>query len=195
MHTAECALDCGAELGEGPVWDPQDGVLYWVSIKAQEIHRFDPATGRDDCWRTPSDVGSLALRSAGGMLVALRSGFFFFDPPDRFTPVSEPEAGFPDNRLNDGKTDRQGRFWAGSLHDSDESVPSGSLYRLDGDLTCRRMLDGIHASNGLAFSPDGRTAYFAEVMKSVSIWVVPNATQVGWDTGNSRTRSRRPAGS
>ena len=72
MGTVECVLDCHAELAEGPVWDPQDGVLYWVNIKDHEIHRYDPATGKDRHWTTPTDVGSLALRRDGGMIVALR---------------------------------------------------------------------------------------------------------------------------
>src|SRR5262245_1274899 len=99
----ECVLDCKAELGEGPVWDPVESVLYWVNIKAHEIHRFDPLTGNDTFWRTPTDVGSIGLRRGCGMVVALKTGFFFFDPPRTFTPIAEPEPDFPDNRFNDGK--------------------------------------------------------------------------------------------
>lgn len=89
MATIECVLDCHAELAEGPVWDPKDGVLYWVNIKDHEIHCYDPATGQDRHWRTPADVGSVALRRDGGMIVAIKTGFFFFDPPNaRFTPIA-----------------------------------------------------------------------------------------------------------
>jgi L-arabinonolactonase len=170
MSTVECVLDCRAELAEGPVWDPEESVLYWVNIKAREIHRYDPATGKDQLWKTPTDVGSLALRRRGGMIVALKTGFFFFDPQNlQFTPVAEPEANLPENRFNDGKTDRQGRFWAGSLHDLGETKPSGSLYRLDTDLACQRMVEGIYASNGLAFSPDSTTAYYADSRRRI-VW-------------------------
>ena len=111
VGTVECVLDCHAELAEGPVWDPEDGVLYWVNIKDHEIHRYDPATGRDRHWTTPTDVGSLALRRDGGMIVALRTGFFFFDPANaQFTPIAEPERDAPENRFNDGRTDRQGQI-------------------------------------------------------------------------------------
>jgi L-arabinonolactonase len=180
----ECVLDCHAELAEGPVWDPEDSVLYWVNIKAREIHRYDPATGQDRHWTTPADVGSLALRRDGGMVVALRTGFFFFDPANtRFTPIVEPERDAPDTRFNDGRTDRQGRFWAGSLHDP-ETAPTGSLYRLDPDLSCHRMVEGIYASNGLAFSPDSATAYFADS---------PRRTVWGWDfdPADGALRNRR----
>jgi sugar lactone lactonase YvrE len=158
----DCVLESGSELAEGPVWHPDERALYWVNIKAHEIHRFDPATGQDIHWQTPADVGSLGLRKHGGMVVALRSGFFFFDPPAGFRPIVEPEADNPDNRFNDGKTDRQGRFWAGTLYDPDESKPTGGLYRLATDLSCQRLVDGIFASNGLAFSPDSKTAYYAD---------------------------------
>ena len=184
MDTVECVLDCHAELAEGPVWDPEDGVLYWVNIKDHEIHRYDPATGQDRHWTTPTDVGSLALRSGGGMVVALRTGFFFFDPANaQFTPIAEPERDAPENRFNDGRTDRQGRFWAGSLHDP-ETAPTGSLYRLDTDLSCHKMVEGIYASNGLAFSPDSATAYFADS---------PRRTVWAWDfdQADGALRNRR----
>jgi L-arabinonolactonase len=170
MATIDCVLDCHAELAEGPVWDLEDSVLYWVNIKQREIHRYDPASGKDQHWSAPADVGSLALRRNGGMIVALKTGFFFFDPPnERFTRVVEPEPHLPDNRFNDGKTDRQGRFWAGSLYDPDETQPTGSLYRLDADLSCHRMVEEIYASNGLAFSPDSTTAYYADSRRR-TVW-------------------------
>jgi L-arabinonolactonase len=184
MAAIECVLNCQAELAESPVWDPEEGVLYWVNIKGREIHRYDPANGKDHAWKTPADVGSLALRRGGGMVVALKTGFFFFDPASsRFTPIVEPEADLADNRFNDGKTDRQGRFWAGSLHDPDETRPSGALYRLDPDLSCHRMVDGIYASNGLAFSPDSRTAYYADSRRRI-VW----AWDFDQDTGTLRNR-------
>jgi sugar lactone lactonase YvrE len=184
VGTVECVLDCHAELAEGPVWDPEEGVLYWVNIKDHEIHRYNPATGQDRHWPTPTDVGSLALRRDGGMVVALRTGFFFFDPADaRFTPIVEPERDAPETRFNDGRTDRQGRFWAGSLHDP-ETTPTGSLYRLDTDLSCHRMVQGIYASNGLAFSPDSATAYFADSPRRI-VWAW------NFDPADGALRNRR----
>lgn len=184
MATIECVLNCQAELAESPVWDPEDEVLYWVNIKGREIHRYDPANGKDCLWKTPADVGSLALRRDGGMIVALKTGFFFFDPASsRFTSIVEPEADLAENRFNDGKTDRQGRFWAGSLHDPDETKPSGALYRLDTDLSCHKMVDGIYASNGLAFSPDSRTAYYADSRRRI-VW----AWDFDQETGTLRNR-------
>jgi sugar lactone lactonase YvrE len=158
-------LDAKAELGEGTFWDPAAGVLWWVDIWGKAIHRFDPATGADDRFETPDYVGSLAPRRGGGLVVALHRGFYHFDPATgAFTTLVEPADRHPQTRFNDGKTDRQGRFWAGTVFE-DPPRPIeyvGALYRLDADLTCHRMVDGVAASNGLAFSPDGRTMYYAD---------------------------------
>ena len=163
MLEFECVVDAKAGLGEGPLWDPRDRVLWWVNIKAREIHCFDPATGKDRLWSAPEDVGSLAVRERGGLVVALRSGFHFFDPATgRYEPIIDPEPDRPENRFNDGKPDRGGRFWAGSMYEGDTPTPSAALYRLDVDLTCHRMVTGITCSNGLAWSPDGKVMYYAD---------------------------------
>ncbi len=82
------------------------------------------------------------------------------------TPIVNPEPERTENRFNDGKTDRQGRFWAGGMHDP-ETEPTGSLYRLDGDLSCRRLVEGLVCSNALGWSPDGRTMYHADPSPSL----------------------------
>jgi sugar lactone lactonase YvrE len=157
-----CVLPAGAVLGEGAVWDPAEQRLYWVDIKGQAVHRFDPATGHDERWPVAEPVGCLALRERGGLVLALRTGFHFFDPATgRVTPILNPEPERTENRFNDGKTDRQGRFWAGSMHDP-ETHPTGSLYRLDPDLSCHRLVDGLVCPNALCWSPDSRTMYHAD---------------------------------
>lgn len=162
MAGFECVLPAGAELGEGALWDVAAQALWWVDIKGRVIHRFDPATGANTSWNTPHDVGSLALRASGGLILAMAHGFYGFDPVGGgFSLLAEPEADMPENRFNDGKPDRQGRFWAGSLHDP-ETRPTGALYRLDADHSCQRLVEGITASNALGFSPDGRTLYYGD---------------------------------
>jgi sugar lactone lactonase YvrE len=127
-----CVLPARALLGEGPLWDPEDRVLYWVDIKGRLVHRFDPATGRDTRWPTPETVGSLALRAAGGLVVALRSGFHFLDlDTGAIRPIARPEPDRLENRFNDGKSDRRGRFWAGSMHDP-ETAATGARTRQPG---------------------------------------------------------------
>ena len=166
-----CALPAEALLGEGPLWDVAERVLYWVDIKGRAIHRFDPVTGHDQRWATTEPVGSLAVRERGGLVVALRTGFHFFDlASGQATPVAEPEPERAGNRFNDGKPDRQGRFWAGSMQDA-ESQPTGALYRLDLDLSCHRLVDGLVVPNALCWSPDGRTMYHADsYQRTVWAW-------------------------
>ena len=157
-----CVQSAGAILGEGPLWCPREQVLYWLDIKRPAIYRFDPQSGQTGQWTMPSDIGCMALREQGGMVVGLRTGFAFLDfETGAVTAVADPEADRPDNRFNDGKVDRQGRFWAGTLNDA-ESEPLGSLYRLDADGTVTLMQDGAVVSNGIGWSPDDRTMYFTD---------------------------------
>ncbi len=165
MVEITCVVDAHAELGEGTLWDPRAGVLWWIDIWGKLIHRFDPATGEDRTWQAPEYLGCLGLRQTGGLVLTMQSGFHFFDPDSgRFEPIADPEAGRPETRFNDGKPDRQGRFWSGTMFE----VPGqpiafvGALYRLDADHSVHKMIDGVGCSNALAWSPDSRTMYFSD---------------------------------
>lgn len=164
----EVALAANADLAEGPVWDDENDVLWWVDIFRGEVHRFDPSTGRDEKSVINGTVGSLALRRSGGLIVALRDGLYTYQPGGAPVALARPEQERHHNRFNDGRTDRHGRFWVGSLH-LDETEPTGAFYRLDPDGACTRMADGIYAANGCAFSPDGRTGYHADSRQGV-VW-------------------------
>ncbi len=191
MTDIVCALDAKALLGEGQLWDPAAQRLYWVDIKRRLLHRFDPASGGDESWSTPEDVGSLAVRAKGGLVVAMKSGFHFFDPAAAmFTPIVNPEHDRPGNRFNDGKPDRQGRFWAGSMDDSEKSA-SGGLYRLTPDLGCQRMVDGIICSNSLCWSADSRVMYYADSYRH-AIWAFDFEPDSG-EVGNRRVFVEIPA--
>jgi L-arabinonolactonase len=172
MTEVVCILDAKAELGEGTLWDPQAQVLWWVDIWGKAIHRTDPEAGKDVVFSTPQYVGCVGLREQGGLVVTLADGFYFFDPKSaRFNKIVDPEAGKPETRFNDGKRDRQGRFWSGTVFEAPPRATEyiGALYRLDADLSCHRMLEGIGSSNGLAFTPDSRTMYFADSQGSY-VW-------------------------
>jgi sugar lactone lactonase YvrE len=164
-----CVLPAGAVLGEGALWDFTEQALYWVDIKGRRVHRFDPRRGQDQHWSVAEDVGSLGVRAGGGLVLAMRSGFHFFDPDTgRTTAVVAPEPERQENRFNDGKTDRQGRFWAGSMHDPETRL-TGGLYRLDTDLSCHRLIDGLVVSNALCWSPDSRTMYHTDTPSRI-VW-------------------------
>lgn len=171
--SVECVLDAKAATGECPVWSGEEQVLYWVDIPRGRLNRLDPATARNTYWVMPGPVGSFALREKGGFLVAMKSGFHIFDPKTESTkPVANPEPHMHENRLNDGRCDRAGRFWCGSMKEPIEPHrPQATLYRLDPDYRVTPMQSGIITSNGLAFSPDDKILYFSDSHPSVrTIW-------------------------
>ncbi|MEO5972300.1 MAG: SMP-30/gluconolactonase/LRE family protein [Sphingomicrobium sp.] len=153
-----CVADVAALLGEGPLWVAREAALYWVDIKGRKIFRLD-AAGAVTAWETPLRVGSIAPRASGGFIAGTDQGFATFDPATgQLELLSNPEADRPDNRFNDGKVDRAGRFWAGTMDDSERHA-SGALYRLDASDAATRIDDGYRVTNGPAFSPDGRRMY------------------------------------
>jgi len=158
-----CVVDARNTVGESPVWSAGESALYWVDIPAATIHRWDPGSGDQRSWTLPAAVGSIALRERGGLVVAMRSGFHFFDPQsERLEFIVHPEPDIPTNRLNDGKASPEGRFWAGTMDDRTVKEKAAHLYRLDADRSCHRMSSGLVVSNGLAWSPDGRTMYHSD---------------------------------
>jgi sugar lactone lactonase YvrE len=159
----ECVLKAEAVVGESPVWCVQEEALYWVDITGQKIHRFHPNSGRNDTFHLPQPVTCLALRRSGGLIVTLPKEFAFFDPESiSLRAINSVEADKPANRFNDGKCDRQGRFWAGTMNSVQWDTSSGSLYRLDAELRATCQQSGCICANGLDWSPDGRVLYFTE---------------------------------
>jgi sugar lactone lactonase YvrE len=154
-----CVAPLACVLGEGPVWD-EAGFIWWVDIKGPAIHRYRHDSGDVRSWPMPEPVGSLALRERGGLILAMQSGFAFFDPDTGdLQRLFDPEPDLPQNRLNDGRCDVKGRFWAGTMHDPEQD-PTGHLYRLDPDLGLERFEMGFMVTNGPSWSGDGRTFYF-----------------------------------
>ncbi len=169
---ATCVLAAAAQLGECPVWSPDEARLFWIDIDGQAIHRYDPATGLDEHRPVPGRPGSLALTAgAGQLLVAVEGRLEFFVWSDGVWldwVALEPEG--VGNRLNDGRCDPAGRFWVGSMFDpASARKATGLLHRVDPDGTAVTVRSGIGVSNGLAFSPDGRTMYFADTHRD-TVW-------------------------
>ncbi len=168
----DCVVPADAQLGESPVWDEERQVLWWMDINGRVIHRYDPVAHSDSVTAVPRKPAAVAVRRGGGLVVATDEGFHAFDPNEGvMTPLApDPEPDLPRNRLNDSRCDRQGRFWAGSMHDpTSDKIAAGRLHRLDPDLSVTTFLDGLGVSNGLAFSPDGRTMYHADTWAE-TVW-------------------------
>lgn len=189
----ECVVDSKSKVGEGAVWDDRNNVLWWVDIPVGLIHRYDPESNNNKSFEFGEPVGCLSVREQGGLLLAAKSGFWFFDPDTGTRQhIADPESHLPNNRFNDGTTDMQGRFWAGTMQDGEGTKePSGSFYRLDPDLTITAWRDQFFITNGSAFSLDGRTFYFSDTEDSVrTIWAsdydietgLPSEPKVFFDT-------------
>jgi sugar lactone lactonase YvrE len=180
-------LDAKAQIGEGTTWDPKAGVLWWLDIWGKTIHCFHPYTRINDTFHLPEMVGCIGLRAKGGLVITLASGFYFFEPETgRLDFIVNPESQIPETRFNDGKTDRFGRFWSGTTFEVPGRKPEriGGLYRLDADLSAHRMVEGVGSSNGLAWSPDGRTMYYADSYGG-AVWAFDVDTATG-DVENRR---------
>lgn len=158
----ECALPGHDLLGECPLWDERDQSLWWVDTHAPALRHWSPGMPAASSFAVPEVVGSIALRAGGGLLAATRSGLHSFDPASAaLTALIDPEPHLPDNRFNDGRCDRHGRFIAGTMSEVNRDA-SGALYRFDPDGGCDRLLGDIIVPNSLSFSPDGRTLYFSD---------------------------------
>jgi L-arabinonolactonase len=160
----QCVVRSRAGLGEGACWDSRVQCLWWLDILGQAIHRYEPAGGLTRTFATPQRPGCLGVRATGGLIVAMGKAFHLFDPSTAdFQCVTTVDAD-PELRMNDGKVDRQGRFWSGMMFEaqSKSARAVASLYRLDANRTCHEVLQGFVCSNGLAWSPDSRTIYFTD---------------------------------
>ncbi len=172
VQQATCVLAAAAQLGECPIWSPEDGRLYWVDIDGQAIHRYDPETGLDEQRPAPGRPAALALTATRGrLLVAIEGGLAFVDwPTGQWRDWIDLEPEGTGNRLNDGRCDPAGRFWVGSMFvPASAGRATGLLHRVDGDGTVVTVRSAIGVANGLAFAPDGRTMYFADTHRDV-VW-------------------------
>ena len=170
MSDLEHLLAVQNELGEGPVWDAEDQVLYWVDIYSRTFYRFSPATGELRKVDVGVQVGALAPRISGGLVMATQHGFALWDEQSgALTFLADPEADHPETRFNDGAVDPAGRFWAGTMLEGSKEWDKapGNLYRLDPDHTLTRMDTGFAISNGIGWSPDNRTMYFTDSPRQV----------------------------
>ena len=146
-------------LGEGPLWDVQEKSLYWVDIRKAEIRRFDWSTKNVESWSMTETVSCLAVRSAGGLVIATQTGISYWTPGSVATPIVRHGQN-SEIRFNDGRCDRQGRFWSGTMNDS-VRTKDGVLYRFDG-IHLSAVIRNIAIPNSLCWSPDSRTMYFSD---------------------------------
>lgn len=163
-------------LGESPFWHPHEQRLYWLDIAGKKIVRLQPATGAFDTWPLDQEPGCIAPAARGGWVLALRReiirALVWGGPLTELASFTHDPL---TTRFNDGKCDPCGRFWAGTVYEP-KNQAQAALYSLD----CRtahtvlveRQWGGAFTSNGLAFSPDAATVYWADT---------PRHTVYAWD--------------
>ncbi|WP_339538669.1 SMP-30/gluconolactonase/LRE family protein [Pseudomonas sp. RA_15y_Pfl2_54] len=192
MH-AQLIVDARNAVGESPVWVAQENALYWVDIPNGGLQRWSADTGHVHAWKAPEMLACIARHSRGGWVAGMESGFFHLHPHSDGSLDSEllaqVEHSRGDMRLNDGRCDRQGRFWAGSMVlNMGLNAPEGRLYRY-GAGQCGLIeahLDGFIVPNGLGFSPDGKTMYLSDSHPNVQrIWAFD------YDTASGTPSNRR----
>jgi sugar lactone lactonase YvrE len=156
-------------LGEGVLWDPEAGVLWWTDIHEKRLYRYEPQNRTLKHFALPERLGSFGLVAGRADLVAaFESGFAFYDPESRRLDwLQRPTPAAANVRFNDGRVDRAGRFWAGSMVEG-RGEPKGQLYCLRRGQV-ESHLSGIAISNSLCFSPDGAYLYFADTPQR-TIW-------------------------
>ncbi|MFA9440951.1 SMP-30/gluconolactonase/LRE family protein [Uliginosibacterium sp. sgz301328] len=165
------------KTGESPVWSVREQCFYWVDIPGRMLHRYAPSDGALQSWATPESFGCIALRAAPKALIAAcETAIFKVDLGDdghlTTTPFARYSLPVSPMRYNDGRCDRQGRFWTSTLHTAAQRQPAGELLRVDPDGQVHRSgIDGLYVANGIAFSPDGRTMYCSDTGANVRlIW-------------------------
>ena len=175
-------------VGESPLWAPHEQALYWVDNEGRALHRWQAAGGRVDAWALAERPGCIALHAQGGLVCGLESSLVHLQAHDdgqvhlvTMAAVSHPQPGM---RFNDGRCDRSGRFWVGSMvMNMALAAAAGQIARLAGHVLTRPPLAPLVVPNGLAFSPDGATMYLSDSHPSVQlVWAFALAAD-GTPTG------------
>lgn len=159
---AELVLDCRNVHGEGILFNPLDGRVWWTDIDGRALWWFEPETSKSGSIPMKDRVCCFAPRRNGGFLLALAGELSFYDPVAGFSdPLWIFEPHNSETRTNDGRTDRQGRFVCGGMNEGSGAADS-SVIRVDADGSVKTLIEGVSCANSTCFSPDGKTMYFAD---------------------------------
>ena len=172
---AELVLDARAQLGECPLWSAAEQCLYWIDIAGRRVHRYDPATNLDRVWWVPCEPGCIALAEKGGLVAALRDGFYRFYPQEGLLDkLADAPYDSRDMRFNDGRCDSAGRFWAGAMYEP-RTAELAAMFCLErgatrlgwGPQRSPEQNFGVKVSNGLAFAEDGKSLFQSDTPNHV----------------------------
>jgi sugar lactone lactonase YvrE len=166
MSDLEHLLPVQNEVGESPVWIPDQQALYWIDIEGNLIFRYRPASRDLERFEVDFPITALVRRTQSRWIAAAKNGLYFWDEQTGSSFLKDPEADVPNVRCNDGVIDRQGRFLVGTINEKDLESSDGSLYRYDADGSLHRLDTGLAVANGIGLSPDGETLYVTDMFHS-----------------------------
>ena len=167
MNAVEHLIATQDQAGETPIWVPNQQALYCIDHEGACVHRYEPATGQRRDWALDVPVTALARRTAGGWILATKTGLVFWDEETNASEfIVDPMADNKALQFNDSAVDRQGRLLVGTGNVVQFDAPDGVLYRLDADLTLHIIDEGYAIANGIGVSPDGATIYVTDMFNS-----------------------------
>ncbi|MEW6644968.1 MAG: SMP-30/gluconolactonase/LRE family protein [Pseudomonadota bacterium] len=186
MAVAQPVVTTRDQLGEGILWCPHSQCVWWVDVLSATLHQLFWPHGTHRRHQLPfRRLGSIGPRAGGGLVVATEQGIFGWSVERGVgAQLMAPRWNVATHRLNDGRCDRAGRFWVGSMHDRD-FVPEGTLFSLGPEGAVATHLGEVIVPNSIAFSPDDRSFFFADTRRYV-IW------QFDFDLASGSIRNRRP---
>jgi len=178
MTDISSLINCHCTLGEGIFWDARNACLWWVDVAMpSRLYQYYPEKDVLNSWPMDEMVTTVVAReNNNGLLIASHGGVNFFDPDNpKLERILSPELMKPFNRSNDGAADTMGRFWLGTMQNNiapngdpiELVADSGSLYRIDPDLTCHEMATDIGIANTVCWSPDDKTMYFTDTLTGI----------------------------
>ena len=167
MNNYSIVSDDKSILGESPIWDEFYQRIYWVDIESKCLHAWSFLDNKKLEWNFDNRISAISLTNNNDELICAFDNFFaFYNVNTHHITRLKNQISLPANvRFNDGKTDGYGRFWCGTMSESNPSRADGSIYMIDEELEIHKVFDDIYISNSLTFSTDNKYIYYADTFK------------------------------